>query len=167
MAKVLRWKEKLALVFVAVFLSMARAWPLGTLKTPNHAQVAHSRLMTGTHRRTAVGIELMGRRPYLRLARASLVPVALPLTAGAYLAMAGAPGAMAGAAAGAAAADGGSCSFCNTLDAPCCSLTDAACCDQHCDGNGCWTVRCSSSFQERTGGFTCLTCGNGTCPACF
>lgn len=130
MAKILRWQEKLVLACLTLFLPVARAWPLGTYNAANHDRPVYSRLVTGMNQKTVFGLELMAQRPYARLIRASLVPVSLPLAAGAYMAMAGSPGAAAGAAAAAASSSCGG--TCDPRNAPCCSVTNAACCNADC-----------------------------------
>lgn len=85
MARILKWKQRLALGFVALFLSTVRVW------APRNPSVRHEvqgRIHSTVGHRTALGIELMAQLPLFRLVRASLVPVALPLSAGAYVAMA-------------------------------------------------------------------------------
>lgn len=157
MTRVLRFKEKLALALMATCFSIAGVFSRKTLQASSAGEPYSSQFITGPK---GIGLELAARRPYARFVRASLAPVSLPLVAGAYVALAGASGAPA------AAAAGDQCSSCNVKDPPCCSVTATACCNADC-GGGCWTVQCSSAYQERTGGFTCVTCGAGTCPACF
>lgn len=86
MARVLKWKEKLVLALVSVFLSVTTAWPAGK-RDADSGQRSHSRLLT-TGSKTTLGIELMARKPYVRLTRIARTSVALPFTAGAYVAMA-------------------------------------------------------------------------------
>lgn len=154
MAKIVKWKQRLALGLVALFLSMARVWLPETRNSVRPGDPIYSRLLTGIGAKTAFGVELMAQRPYLRLVCASLNPISLPLMAGAYLAMA-ASGGMPAAAAGA------SCSSCNTFNAPCCSVTDAACCNNHCEGSDCHTIFCTNFVNNAT--YDCVTCGRGTC----
>jgi hypothetical protein len=158
MARVLKWKEKLVLAVLTLFFSLARAWPLGTYNGASHDRPTYSRLVTGVNQKTTFGIELMARRPYARLIRASLVPVAMPLAAGAYIAMAGAVGAAAappgeGPAAapdGAAAAAASSCGGGGGTG----TVTGT---------NGCYTVYCTEFAH--TSPLSCYTCGRGTCAA--
>lgn len=171
MARIKRWQETLIVAWIG-FFSLAWAWPRRTRETSRHNPPAYSQLVVRTRRRAALGVELMAQRPYVRLVRASLVPVSLPLAAGAYVAMASAMGIATPAGNGAApapddavAAAASSCGgTCNTTNAPCCSVTAATCCNPNCDG--CWDVYCTGTYSFRTGGLTCLTCGYGTCPAC-
>ncbi len=147
MARVLRCKEKLMLACMSVFFTVSQAWPLGTMKTSRHYQGVHSRLVTGIRGKNTLGVEVMVRKPYVRLVRASLAPVALPLAAGAYVAM---------------AASGSYCPACtDTAGRACClSLGTTTCCDHFCRST-CWTVPCQN-FEP---GSDCVTCGHGTCPA--
>lgn len=154
MARIRKWQETLMLVSVALFFSLAQVWPLRARDTAGRDHAAFSRMITGTSQKTALGLELMAQKPYVRLVRASSLPVAMPLTAGAFVAMAGSPGA----AAAPAAEDASSCgATCHTATAPCCTGGNGACCDPNCEE--CWTVRCTGSDQFRTGGYTCVTCG--------
>jgi hypothetical protein len=139
MARIVRWKEKLALGFVALLLSVARGWLPGTRGAASHEKPLYSRLLVATSPKMAFGLELMGRKPYVRLARASLVPVQMPLAAGAFVAMAGAEGA----GAASSCSDGGGGGGGTT------------------GGHECWTMICGQSFQNA--GDECLTCGYGTC----
>ena len=93
MAKMLRWKEKLVLAFFTLFFSIPSAWALGKREANDMGGPVYSRLVTGKNGKRALGVELLARRPYVRLVRASLVPVSLPLAAGAYVAMASSPAA--------------------------------------------------------------------------
>ena len=111
MAKIVKWKQRLALGLVALFLSMARVWLPETHNSVRPGDPIYSRLLTGIGAKTAFGVEVMAQRPYLRLVRASLNPVSLPLAVGAYLAMAASGGLP-------AAATGASCGSCETADAP-------------------------------------------------
>ncbi len=161
MAKVRRWKETLLLACVTLFLSVAQGWPRGTRNVASSTYPVYSRLVTRANGKTALGVELSARKPYVRLVRASQAPVRMPLAAGAYVAMAGAP--LAAPAAASAAAS--SCPVsCNTVDAPCCSITAASCCDHYCGigGGSCYTVACTGGFNG-TVTTLCNTCGEGTC----
>jgi hypothetical protein len=120
MARIRRWKETLVVACVTLFFALARAWPLRPRDAAGHHGPEHSLLLTGTNRKTAFGVELMAQRPYIRLARASLVPVAMPLVAGAYTALAAAPG---GPPAEPLPEGGSTCPVCNAAAAPCCSVT--------------------------------------------
>lgn len=141
MAKVLRWKEKLILAFVSLFLSVTAAWPLGTRDA---GSASYSRLVTANGE-TTVGVELMTRKPYVRLVRASRAPVALPLTTGAYVAMAGAMGTAAAPTPESVAADAASsCGGGGTST----------------NSNVCFTEICSE-YGDAT--YPCRTCGYGTC----
>ncbi len=161
MAKVRRWKETLVLACATLLLSVTRAWPRGPRNVGSSAYPVYSSLITGMDGKAALGVELMARKPYVRMVRASLVPVSLPLAAGAYVAVASSP-----LAAGAplAAASGSACStgpVCNPGTAPCCSVTAATCCDLDC-GPSCWIVHC---FNYMGSPWSCTTCGYGTCAA--
>lgn len=159
MAKMLRWKEKLVLAFFTLFFSIPSAWALGKREANDMGGPVYSRLVTGKNGKRALGVELLARRPYVRLVRASLVPVSLPLAAGAYVAMAASPATADGSAPAAAA--GSTCTLCNGLNGPCCSITFTTCCDPYCGSPpNCWTEMCYSSFM---GSVTCHTCGYGTC----
>ncbi|MGH9350606.1 MAG: hypothetical protein ACRD2G_00305 [Terriglobia bacterium] len=154
MAKVLKWKEKLILAFVSVFLSVTAAWPRGAHDAVATTTGSYSHLVT-TSGTTTLGVELMARKPYVRVVRALPVPILLPLTAGAYIAMAGAMGTAAApaanGAAGAAAAPDTSCS----------THTGGTTGGTHL----CRTLYCSGGFANHPGN-TCETCGYGTCGVC-
>jgi hypothetical protein len=93
MARILKWKEKLALALVALFFSMVRVWSPQSRNASAQHQPFYSRILGGTAQGRAFGFELMARRPYVRPVRASLAPIAMPLVTGAFVAMAGAGGA--------------------------------------------------------------------------
>ena len=92
MARITKWQETLMVACAAPFFSVARVWPLGMRNAASSGHPTYPRLVTGMSGKTAFGVELAGRKPYVRFFRASLVPVAMPLAAGAYVAMAGAAG---------------------------------------------------------------------------
>lgn len=148
MARIRRWKGKLALACFTLLFSIPRALALGTQHTARHSNVSYSRLLTGMNGKTALGVELMTRRPFVRLIRTSCVPLPIALAPGALMAMA---------APLAAPAPASSCPVCNTATALCCSLTAATCCDPNCVTTGtCYTVTFFSTEH-------CVTCGYGTC----
>ncbi len=148
MARIRRWKEKVALACFTLLFSVPRALALGGSNTASHRQVLYSRLVTLRSRETTLGLELMARRPFVRLIRTSRVPLPIALAPGALMAMA---------APLAAPAPASSCPVCNTATALCCSLTAATCCDPNCVTTGtCYTVTFFNT--ER-----CVTCGYGTC----
>jgi hypothetical protein len=153
-ARILKWKEKLALGFVALFLWATRAWLPGARGATVPSQTLYSRLLTATSPKMAFGLELLSRKPYVRLVHASPVTVAMPLAAGAFVAMAGAGGAPA------AASASHTCYSCVTGEAPCCSRDGSGtCCDAHCSQLHCYTLYCTGF--ESAG--PCYTCGYGTC----
>jgi len=156
MARIRRWQEALMVVLAAMFFSVGRAWPLGAGELASTGHPTYSRLVTGVSGKRALGLELGPQRPYVRLFRASLAPVAMPLAAGAYVAMAGAP---------AAPATNSSCTTdCDTSEHTCCSVNpDDPCCDKYCEH--CYDVQCTTQFSG-PGGYSCYTCGHGTCGAC-
>ncbi len=128
MARIRKWQETLVLASVALFFSLAQAWPLRARDTTGRDHAAYSRMIAGTSQKTALGLELMARKPYVRLVRASSLPVAMPLAAGAFIALASAEGAPPAA----PAASNSSCtsgSVCHTATAPCCTGGNAACCN--------------------------------------
>lgn len=160
MARVLKWQEKLVLACAALLFSVTSGFGLGPRDPASAGRASSSRVVIVGKS----GVELTVQKPYLRLVHASLVPVSLPLAAGAYVTMAGSPGIAAGAA---AAPAGSSCNACNTATAPCCSVdTNGGCCRNDCGGGDCYTVYCSGSFQGRGGQHTCVTCGYDTCGVC-
>lgn len=156
MARIRRWKETLVLACVTLFLSLARAWPLRAAEAASQQQSGHLLLVTGTTHHMAVGVELMAQWPYIRLARVSLLPVGVPLAAGAYTghaaALGGAPGSPA------LAMAGSTCPACVTSTAPCCSVTDATCCKEDCTPE-CYTYECVCETSGTITGYyeTCTT----------
>jgi hypothetical protein len=158
MARIRRWKETLLIACVTLFFSLARAWPLRPRDTAGRHGPEHSLLLTGANRKTALGVELMAQKPYVRLARASLVPVAMPWAAGAFVATAAQP---VGAAGDVAAASSSACT-CIFSQAPCCSDVPSSfwCCDSNCPQ--CWTRVCYVRGFS-TWSFTCLSCGSNCC----
>lgn len=161
MARVLKWQEKLVLACAALLFSVTSGLGLGPRDSSGPNRSSSSRMVIVGKS----GVELMAHRPYVRLVHASLIPVSLPLAAGAYVTMAGSPGVAASAA---AAPAGSSCNACDTATAPCCSIdTNGGCCRNDCGGGDCYTVYCSGSFQAQPPGqHTCQTCGYGTCGVC-
>lgn len=142
MAKVLKWQEKLILAFAALLFSMASGFGLGPRDSATANRSSSSRMVTVGKS----GVELMARKPYLRLVHAPLAPVSLPLATGAYVVIASAA---------TPAADAAS---------SCSSGTKG---DGGTTGHGCWTVYCSGSFEHQPQGqHTCVTCGYGTCGVC-
>ncbi|MGH9351367.1 MAG: hypothetical protein ACRD2G_04275, partial [Terriglobia bacterium] len=159
MAKILSWREKLVLAFVSVFLSATAAWPRGTQDAVTTTAGSYSHLVT-TSGTTRLGVELMARRPYVRVVRALGVPVSLPLTTGAYVALAGAMGAAAPAGNWAAgAAPDGAAAAPNTSCSTHTGGTTGG------GGTECRILYCSGGFAHHTGN-TCETCGYGTCGVC-
>ncbi len=159
MARIRKWQEKLMLACATLFFSLVQAWPLGTYKTASHNYPVYSRLVTAMNQKPTFGVELMARRPYVRLTRVARTPVSLPLTTGAYVAMAGVLGTAAtpagnGASAGAAAQISPDCA------GSCCSSDGGT---TTTGGDNCWTVYCYSQFQGTE--HMCYTCGHGTCNA--
>lgn len=162
MARIRRWQEKLLVPCLTLLFSMMRSWPLRAYKAANNDHATYSRLITKTSGKKIFGIELAARGPYVRLIRGSLVPVAMPLAPGAFVAMAGATGVPLPA----AGAGSGTCSSdpeCQTRERACCNLTASTCCAHYCTthtGRECWQAYCTAfgGGQE-----LCTTCGAGTC----
>lgn len=167
MARIRKWQQTLTLASVALFLSLAQVWPLRARDAADHDRAVFSRVVTRTGQTSAVGLEFLPQKPFLRMIRASTVPIELPLAAGAFLAMAGSPGSAAPDAAGTAQAGqaapdaGSSCPVCNTATASCCTDNNRACCNPNCLSDGCWTVVCSN-FEPGCQSL-CQTCGESTC----
>jgi hypothetical protein len=92
MARIRKWQETLMVACAALFFSVGRAWPLGARDAASHEYSTYSHLVVRTNRKTALGVELATRGLYIRLIRTSLVPVAMPLAAGAYVATAAGAG---------------------------------------------------------------------------
>ncbi|MGH9350651.1 MAG: hypothetical protein ACRD2G_00545 [Terriglobia bacterium] len=150
MARILKWQDKLVFAFAALFFTVTTAWGLGPRDPAGSESQSSSRVVAVVGSRSAVGVELMGRKPYVRLVRASRTPASLPLTAGAYIAMAGAVDAtIATAASGAEMA-------------PECSSGGGGggTCITNCGTEQCWTIECSDFAGTYV---SCYTCGYGTC----
>lgn len=133
MARIRKWKETLVLACAALLFSLARVWPLGTHDGADRHRQGHSLLVTGINHKPSFGVELMAGRPYIRLARASLVPIAMPMAARAFVAMAAPlPAAPPGPRpeTTTTANPATSCHACNTATAPCCSATSSTCCQE-------------------------------------
>ncbi|MGH9327977.1 MAG: hypothetical protein ACRD2B_15010 [Terriglobia bacterium] len=156
MARIRKWQEALVVALAAMFFSVSRAWPLGMREAASPDRPTYTRLVTGMAGKTAFGIELGARRPYVRLFRAALAPMAVPVAAGAFVAMAGAAPDPSP-----AGSPNSSCALtCNASTATCCSHADGdPCCDHHCTRN-CTRVTCTNIFS---GTRHCVTCGHGTC----
>jgi hypothetical protein len=149
MARIRKWQETLMVACAALFFSVGRAWPLGARDAASHEYSTYSHLVVRTNRKTALGVELATRGLYIRLIRTSLVPVAMPLAAGAYVATA------AGAGASATAAPASSCNSCNTRTATCCTVRPGdPCCDHHCT-RSCTAVTTNNPFS---GTRECIVC---------
>ncbi len=152
MARIRKWQERLLIACAALLFSVTSAWPLGARDATSHEHSTYSRPLTGMSGKTAFGVELAARRPYVRFFRTSLVPVAMPLAAGAFVAMAGAAGAPA---AGNPPA-GSTCSSCNASTATCCTVAGGnPCCDHHCSRS------CTETLTESTysaGTRECIIC---------
>lgn len=163
MVRIKKWQETLVVAWIA-FFSLAWMWPREKHATDGTARSAYAQLLTRTSRRSVLGVELTAQRPYVRLVRASLVPISLPLAAGAYLALADSPVPVAATAAPLA---GSSCPVCNTATAPCCSVAGVGTCCNNACGNECYTVFCcpSNDFSRQPCSATksCVTCGLDTC----
>lgn len=155
MARIVRWKEKLILYFMSLFLVVAQAWPFGVNNTRDNAHSAHSSLVALS--KSTLAVEVTRERPYVRVLRASMVPVMLPLTAGAYIAMAGKPGIS-----GEPEAYVGL----ETTGGSCHTGTGGTT-----GGGGCYTLFCSQYLTNNQTKGTCYTCGYGTCtgmpPGCI
>jgi hypothetical protein len=162
MARIRKWKETLVLTCVTLFFSLARAWPLRPREAAHQHVPGHSLLVTGMNQKTAFGVELMARRPYIRLAHGSLVPVAMPLTAGAYTALADAPGGAPGGPAPATTTS--TCLTCNTTTAPYCCITDATCCNHECPR--CYRYLCVCETSGTITGYY-TTCTTGYVRPCY
>ncbi len=147
MARIRRWKEKLALACFTLLFSIPRALALGTQHTARHSNVSYSRLLTGMNGKTALGVELMTRRPFVRLIRTSRVPLPIALAPGALMAMA-APLA-APVPASSCPAGGGTCKPSTAV----CTVP----------GTTCNVWMCSTP----EGGRTCKSCGNSLGCASF
>lgn len=158
------------LASVALFFSLAQVWPLKARDTAQHERAVYSRVISRAGQGAAVGLEILPQKPFLRLIRASTIPIEMPMAAGAFIAMVGSPattGAADPAADDKAAPDAsGSCQSCHYSSAPCCSINYNGGCCQSCHPQ-CWTVVCTGTDQFRTGGYTCVTCGHATCPVCI
>ncbi|MGH9397861.1 MAG: hypothetical protein ACRD18_13555 [Terriglobia bacterium] len=155
MARVLKWKEKIAIAVVTALISMAGVFSLKALRASGAANRPYdSQFITGPK---GLGLEFSPRKPYARLVRISDAAVSLPLAVGAYVAMASATGAASPPdASGTAAPDAGAVQ-------PDCSSGGGG----GTGGGGCYTVYCSGSFEGRGGGgHTCQTCGYDTCGVC-
>lgn len=159
MARILRWKEKLAIAFMSLFFSVMQTF---WLPKRGEAQglLGHSLFLSGATQNTALGVEFMARSPYIRMARASLVPVTAPLITGAYLSMAGTPGAPPPEPSGES-----SCHTCNTATAPCCGHEEVTCCNPNCSPQ-CYQYECicqtsgtiTGAYSTCTTGYRSWTC---------
>jgi hypothetical protein len=88
MAKVRKWKETLVLACVTLLMSVTQGWSRGRSDTATRGNLEYSRMISGITGKMAIGFELTSHKPYLRVVRASRIPVPVPLTPGAFLAMA-------------------------------------------------------------------------------
>ncbi len=88
MARARKWKETLVLACVTLLMSVTQGWSRETRDAATHGNLEYSRLITGVAGKTAFGVELMARRPFVRLIRTSRVPLPIALAPGALMAMA-------------------------------------------------------------------------------
>lgn len=169
MARIRRWKEELLLVCFALFASIVWARPRSHTAESGSSITGRSLVVTGSSGKRGWGIAFSATRPYVRAFSASLVPVQLPFTVGAFAASAAATAGAAG-----AAAATGSCYTCITSTAPYCITTIASCCNP-CEPNG--DGGCVTTGGGGGGGTGCYyfykgaagarpdfcTCTTGTC----
>lgn len=148
MAKILRWKEKLALACFTLLFSIPRAWAMAGRGTRGGNSSVYLLLVTRANQRAGLGFELTARRPFVRLIRTSRVALPISLAPGALIAMA---------APLAAPAPASSCKMgtqCNPSTQVCTNTPPA-----------CGTIACYNFGSDHTATY-CYTCGRGTCFPC-